>query len=199
MKKLIYALLFLCLPIVSISQTASELAKNAARSHAFSSGLNVDGLLNYTDEIRKEIGGNWSYVALADSDTVLLATAPGKNLVSAQTLYSIDITIKVVTTDDTTSGAIIIALDSTGIAIELDSAFSPLIQLKGYYARAGSNYFYFLHQTIINTDTNESITTLRNGNITRTPNQALKIKFWSTELDEVQSYAVFSRISLLRL
>jgi len=198
MKNILFSSLFVCISLVSYSQTASEVSRNVAKRQAMNSGQKVDGLLNYTDEIRKEIGGEWAYDTIAYTDTSLLIAFPGENLTVDRTLYYVDVNVKLTVTNDTTTSKFFIKFDNSTDSTTLTAILNPTINYSGYIFRTAAGYRYILTETVIAGNSGATLTTRKIGTISKVANTPMKLRVWSSGGSEVASYSIFTRASLLK-
>lgn len=183
---------------VGFSQSAAIRAKNAALRSALNSGqpASIQNTINYVDEVRSELG-KWE-VNYFINDTVTVAQFPGKTtLVSKQTLYEIDLIIDLQATNDTTTGTVKLAIDSTEISISLSAVLNPFIKIHGFVFRNGSDYHYQMLASVSNTTTNATTFIPLNGTFTKSTGN-VNIDYRPVNLSEVEDTVVLSKVSLVK-
>ncbi len=200
MKNLAFLFSILLFSFSLSAQTASETARAAALKSGMQSGQSaaISGTINYVDEIRKEVGGNYVFRNTDNADTITLLNFPGDAYTSGRTLYAIDILVKVNVTDDTTTSKFFIGFNAAKDSVTLTGLINPFIHYSGYALRDTGGYKYIITQEIVTTDSGESTKVYHTSTFTKTASVPTPLKFWPTDADEVDSYNIFSRVTLLK-
>jgi len=203
MKNLIF---LLCLTLISFSvdaQTAAQSARSAALRHSISTGIKpaIESSLNYTDEVRKEVGGVWSYNAVHEDDTVLLATFPGDTTLTADvSLFRIEVIMNITLTDSAvTAGKINLSVDGGTTEFLIDSLGIGSAHFIGYVFRDNAtDYFVQWHYSLVSDEAGDDTEVESFSYLTSFSKLgAIQLRYWTVDV-EVADFQIFTSVQRLK-